>query len=433
MRQGAITVHDVGKRYRAQGGARSTTLKGYLLSGRSVVQSKSFWGLRHISFAVAPGQAVGVVGLNGAGKSTLLRLIGGVGRPDEGQIKVMGRIGALLDIGAGLTDDLTGRENIFLLGVIAGMRRTEVAERFDEIVAFAELEAAVENPVRSYSTGMRMRLAFAVAVHVRPDILLIDEALAVGDQAFQQKCIARVKEILNDGATIFFVSHDVSQVREICDHVLFLRGGRVVGYGPIDEMLPLYTSAVEAKVASVQHEPFAATKLPVELVPQVSRFGNGELQITAVELLNEQSTPTSTIVAGDRLSISLTYVGATRDRNAVIVIGVYAADDTCCFETDSKLAEFAPLVDSDTVRIETTLNRIDLAPGDYRVTVGLFSADWQQVYDYHAEVYPLAVTGPGPRKGMLNPPTQWQQVQSRPTATSPDHGSLGPHSLDRNS
>jgi lipopolysaccharide transport system ATP-binding protein len=331
MRQGAITVHDVGKRYRPQGGARSTTLKGYLLSGRSVVQSKSFWGLRHISFAVAPGQAVGVVGLNGAGKSTLLRLIGGVGRPDEGQIKVMGRIGALLDIGAGLTDDLTGRENIFLLGVIAGMRRTEVAERFDEIVAFAELEAAVENPVRSYSTGMRMRLAFAVAVHVRPDILLIDEALAVGDQAFQQKCIARVKEILNDGATIFFVSHDVSQVREICDHVLFLRGGRVVGYGPIDEMLPLYTSAVEAKVASVQHEPFAVTKLPVELVPQVSRFGNGELQITAVVLLNEQSTPTSTIVAGDRLSISLTYVGATRDRNAVIVIGIYAADDTCCF------------------------------------------------------------------------------------------------------
>jgi lipopolysaccharide transport system ATP-binding protein len=186
------------------------------------------------------------VGVNGAGKSTLLRLLGGVGRPDEGSVKVQGRINGLLDLGAGFHPDLSGRENVYINGVINGLTRREVARQLDSIVAFSELEAFIDSPLRTYSTGMQMRLAFAVATHTHPDILLIDEVLAVGDLVFQHKCIERIARFKTDGCTIVLISHDVGLVHQLCDEAVWLHAGRLLAHGAADLVVDQYVSEAES-------------------------------------------------------------------------------------------------------------------------------------------------------------------------------------------
>ena len=224
--RGAILVERLGKRFPRRDSGESR---------RKAAASGYFWGLSGIDLCIPAGRSVGVVGKNGAGKSTLLRLIGGVGTPDTGRVAAAGRIGAILDLGVGLSDDLTGRENAYVAGVIAGMTRAEVRSRFDAIVSFAELEEFIDSPLRTYSSGMRMRLAFSVAVHIDPDILLVDEALAVGDIAFQRKCLTRIAEIKGSGCTIVMVSHDMDHLRTLSDDVLYLAGGRAVAFGAASE------------------------------------------------------------------------------------------------------------------------------------------------------------------------------------------------------
>ncbi len=183
---------------------------------------------------------MGVIGHNGAGKSTLLRLVGGVGRPDEGTLAIHGKIGGLLDIGAGFHPDLTGIENIYVNGIISGLLRSEVDEQINEIIAFSELEEVINDPLRTYSTGMKMRLGFAIAVHTVPDILLIDEVLAVGDVGFRQKCFARIRKFRNDGKTILYVSHDAHQIKLLCDEAILLHKGMLVHHGSPDEVISTY-------------------------------------------------------------------------------------------------------------------------------------------------------------------------------------------------
>jgi lipopolysaccharide transport system ATP-binding protein len=205
-----------------------------------------FWALRDVSFSVAPGRMLGIVGANGSGKSTLLRLIGGVERPDEGSVKIHGKSCAFLDLGVGFHGDLTGRENVFISGVVSGLTRAEVAERFDSIVAFAELEEFIDGPLRTYSTGMQMRLAFAVAVHVQPEILLIDEALTVGDLPFQRKCFERIAYFKAEGCTLVLVSHSTEAIREFCDEALWLHAGRLRAYGSPDTVVEQYVAQADA-------------------------------------------------------------------------------------------------------------------------------------------------------------------------------------------
>lgn len=229
----AVVVQGVGKRFRRYHVEKPGTIHEALMRGfRKLGPAARFWGLRDVSFRVAPGSMVGVVGRNGAGKSTLLRLIGGIGRPDEGTIKVRGKVRGLLNLGAGFHPELTGRENLFINGVIGGLTRREVAARFDEIVTFAELENFIDTPLRAYSMGMQMRLAFSIAIHARLDVLLIDELLAVGDLAFQQKCLERIREIRSDGCAIIFVSHDAGVVTSLCDEAVWLNAGQLVASGP---------------------------------------------------------------------------------------------------------------------------------------------------------------------------------------------------------
>jgi ABC-type polysaccharide/polyol phosphate transport system ATPase subunit len=201
---------------------------------------RDFWPLRHVSFDIHRGETVGVVGQNGSGKSTLLRLIAGAAYPTEGHIAVRGRIAPLLALGAGFQPDMTGRECVEINATALGLSKGEIAERLDEIVRFAEVPDFIDTPVRYYSSGMLARLGFSVAVHTDPDLLLVDEVLAVGDHAFQEKCIARIEELRRGGVTIFFVSHDDSIVKKLCDRVLWLKDGRLAKDGAADEVLAAY-------------------------------------------------------------------------------------------------------------------------------------------------------------------------------------------------
>jgi len=239
----SIVVKDLGKQYRRYPKDRAWTLQEVFQWGvRRIRPIHTFWALREVNFTVSPGHMLGIVGRNGAGKSTLLRLLSGVSRPDEGGVMMSGRVDALLDLGTGFHPDLTGRENVYVNGVINGLTRREITHRFDSIVAFAELEEFIDSPLRTYSTGMQMRLAFAVATHTHPDILLIDEVLAVGDLAFQRKCLDRIGQFKSEGCSIVLVSHDTGLVAELCDEALWLRAGRVAAYGSGEDVVKRYVN-----------------------------------------------------------------------------------------------------------------------------------------------------------------------------------------------
>lgn len=245
--QPAIVVQSLGKRFRHYSKNRPRTLMTAALSGlREVKSIDYFWALRDVSLTLFPGQMLGVVGHNGAGKSTLLRLLGRVGRPDEGEIILNGRVGALLDLGAGFHPDLTGRENVVVNAVVAGLLQRDAVRQFDAIVEFAELSEFIDNPVRTYSTGMTMRLAFAVAVHTQPAILLVDEHLAVGDQTFQNKCLDRILQMKAEGCAIVLISHNAEQIAELCDRVIWLKQGRIWAEGVPETVIDQYLTEMGA-------------------------------------------------------------------------------------------------------------------------------------------------------------------------------------------
>lgn len=235
---GRIEIEDLWERYRLYHD-RTYSLKEVLVRFRRA-RYEDLWALQGVTLRVEPGEAVGVIGANGSGKSTLLKCVARVIEPTRGSIRVGGRVSALLELGAGFHPDLTGRENIFINGAMLGMTRREVKARFDEIVAFSELEQFIDSPVRTYSSGMYMRLGFSVAVHVDPDVLLVDEVLAVGDEQFQAKCRARIAEMKARGVTILFVSHDLPRVQEVCDRAVWLDRGVVRADGPPAEVVREY-------------------------------------------------------------------------------------------------------------------------------------------------------------------------------------------------
>ena len=212
------------------------------LTGRAGNGRATIWALRDVSFEVAPGEIVGVIGPNGAGKSTLLKILSQITKPSAGEVDLYGRVGSLLSVGAGFHPDLTGRENIFFHGGILGMPRAEIKRKFDEIVAFAEMEQFLETAAKHYSSGMYVRLAFAIAAHVEPEILLLDEVIAVADAAFQQKCVARIREMPRKGQTVFFVSHNLELVQQLCPRVLLIESGRLRADGDAASLAPLYAA-----------------------------------------------------------------------------------------------------------------------------------------------------------------------------------------------
>lgn len=258
MSGAAITVEGLGKMYRLGGApVRDATFRDVLtglalapirrLQGKGAQDGdrEEFWALRDVSFEVQPGEVVGIIGRNGAGKSTLLKVLSRIVEPTLGQVTLRGRVASLLEVGTGFHPELTGRENIYLNGSILGMKRREINARFDEIVSFAEVEKFLDTPVKRYSSGMYVRLAFAVAAHLNPEILIVDEVLAVGDAEFQKKCLGKMREVAQGGSgrTVVFVSHNMTAVKALCQKGVFLRGGRIVTTGPVDEVVQQYLFA----------------------------------------------------------------------------------------------------------------------------------------------------------------------------------------------
>jgi homopolymeric O-antigen transport system ATP-binding protein len=237
-----LQVRNLGKQYRVRSFSRVTpTLREafinaakvsfYRRNGRKPDEEDLLWVLKDISFDVLPGEVVGIIGRNGAGKSTLLKILSRIIKPTAGYVNIYGRVGSLLEIGTGFHPDLTGRENIYLNGAIIGMRREEIKRKFEEIVAFAEIERFLETPVKYYSSGMYVRLAFAVAAHFEPEILILDEVLAVGDAAFRDKCLTKMREVSGEGRTVFYVSHDLMSIQQLCGRLFLIEGGRLLEDG----------------------------------------------------------------------------------------------------------------------------------------------------------------------------------------------------------
>jgi lipopolysaccharide transport system ATP-binding protein len=266
-----VSVSGLGKRYelgQRSGGYELLTeqiAKRMRSAGRRQPRREEFWALSGIDFEVEAGETFGIIGHNGAGKSTLLKILSRVTPPTEGEIRMRGRVGALLEVGTGFHAELTGRENVFLNGAILGMRRQEIAARFDEIVEFAEIENFIDTPVKRYSSGMYLRLAFAVAAHLEPEILIVDEVLSVGDLAFQEKCVSRMESVAGEGRTVLFVSHNLAAVQKLCPRSLLLSRGRSVQLGPTPDVIDAYVHQVRRDASS-------------DLAARRDREGNGRLR-----------------------------------------------------------------------------------------------------------------------------------------------------------
>jgi lipopolysaccharide transport system ATP-binding protein len=410
----AIIVQNLSKSFRRYDADRPRTLKEAFLRGlgglRRIAAQEPFWALRDVSFSIAPGRMIGVIGPNGAGKSTLLRLIGGVGRPDEGQVAVHGRIGALLDLGVGFHPDLTGRENVFINGVIAGLTRNEVAHRFDSIVEFAELEPFIDNPLRTYSTGMQMRLGFAVAAHTDPEILLIDEILAVGDLAFQHKCLDRIAQFKADGCTIVLVSHDANSIQQLCDEALWLRRGQLVAYGPADVVASQYVAEMSAETQrrTPTTQPAVRTPTGAELRVNENRFGSLEMEIVSVRLLGLGDLAVTALNSGDPLRVEIEYQAPMPISNPIFGVTISREDGFICYDTSTAATGISLPTVQGPGCIAFQMERLDLIGGQYYVDVGVYESDWAYAYDYHWHVYPLLVHATGNEKGVLRPPHRWE-------------------------
>jgi lipopolysaccharide transport system ATP-binding protein len=406
-----VRARKIGKRYARYNPSRPQTLKESLIRRfRDVRPREHFWALRDVTFEVAGSEIVGVVGANGAGKSTLLRLIGGVGRPDTGRIDVEGRIAALLELGAGFHPELSGSENIFVSGVIGGLTRAEIRKRFDRIVEFAELAPFIESPLRTYSSGMQLRLAFSINIHTAPQVLLVDELLAVGDMAFQKKCLDMVQQIRADGCAIVFVSHDVHQVRELCDRVLWLRQGSIVMQGDPDSVVRQYQESMMAETTALAPEQWddATTSSGVLLRLNENRFGSMALEIEDVRFIGPGKKPISQLLAGDGLTVELCYKAHEQVGSPHFTVTLDTVDGAAVAEFSTANAPARiPMLEGQG-KIALDIERLDLTAGDYYLEVGAYPADWSHTYDYHWRAHRLRVKASPRAKGLLSPPHRWR-------------------------
>jgi ABC-type polysaccharide/polyol phosphate transport system ATPase subunit len=294
VRAGEILVEHASRRFRVYP-RESRALKD-LVFARRHARGSDVWALRDISFHVQPGSAVGLVGRNGSGKTTVLRLLSGIIKPTSGRVAVGGRIGSLLELGAGFHPDMTGRENVYLNGSIHGLRRAAIREKLDEIVAFAGLEAFIDLPVRTYSSGMHMRLGFAIASHIEAEVLLLDEVFAVGDEAFQRKCFGKIFEFKRSGGTIVFVSHDAAAVERLCDRSVLLKDGNVFFDGPTHDAIVAYRRLL------------AGERDPEERAAGLKEWGGDVARVERLQLLGPEGSERTQLLAGEPFTIALDVV-----------------------------------------------------------------------------------------------------------------------------
>ncbi len=367
-----IRAEGLGKRYEI-GGARGprTTLREAMMSalaapyralmarGRQAPKTREFWALRDLSFEIARGEIVGVIGRNGAGKSTLLKILSRITDPTTGEVELRGRVGSLLEVGTGFHSELTGRENIYLNGAILGMKRSEINRRFDEIIDFADVEQFLDTPVKHYSSGMYTRLAFAVAAHLDPEILVVDEVLAVGDAAFQKKCLGKMSQVARGGRTVLFVSHNMSAILGLCTRGLWLDRGQCVESGPVGDVVAAYARAAVGMAVT-------------DLADSPDRSGAGRIRFTRYWLESPRGTRVEEAVSGSEVSIMLEYEGTIPvARNCRVAISVDGLLGTRFFVCSTELTMRDELVLGPRGVICCTIPDFPLTAGEYAMTLFL--------------------------------------------------------------
>ena len=360
----AVRVQNLGKCYQIYDKPHHRLWQG-LFRGRKQF-FRQFWALKHVSFDIRRGETIGIVGRNGSGKSTLLQLICGTLTPTSGLVQTKGRIGALLELGAGFNAEFTGRENVFLNGTLHGMTRREIEERFDSIAAFADIGDFIDQPVKTYSSGMYMRLAFSIAVAVEPEILIVDEALSVGDLAFQNRCMARIREMSERGATILFVSHDLSTSRVICHRAIWLDGGQIMEIG---EPIKVCSSYYVASLGRSAHPDLSG-----EVIPQQE---TGMARFVDARVIDWSSTRSATFSVGDRLAVRFSLHAMDDLEPSVFAISIYRADGDWLIGQSSREAEvlWPKCQRGEKLSGEVVFDRLCLAPGEYRIVLAAFSQD----------------------------------------------------------
>lgn len=389
------------------------TLRGVVARRAPLLRPRSeqrMWALRDVSFRLQAGRSLGLIGHNGAGKSTLLRLASGLGRPTRGSFVAHPDSASVLTLGASFDAQLTGVENAYTAALVSGLGRRQAAQAVDEIISFSGLEEFANAPVRTYSDGMKLRLAFAVVVVRRPKLLLLDEVLAVGDLGFRQRCEAWIEEARAEGTSLLLASHSLGELVETCDDALWLHHGRVRGHGPAAAVVEAYEKSMLDQ--SVERTPVGAGRNEDGLVLGENRFGSQQIRITEVRIeggaLHDGAT---SIATGARVRIALAL--ETDDepvRNPIVSLTLRrSSDDFVVFDANTLNDRLALGGAVRRARVEMEIDRLDLQPGDYSLDAGVYEASWEHAYDFHYRAYGLEITGgPGPTNGLLRPPYRWE-------------------------
>lgn len=404
--ENAIEVHNITKKFKVFYDKGHTLKELTLFKKRRKYEERNV--LNGISFEVKQGDAIGLIGQNGCGKSTTLKLLTKIMYPDSGTIEMRGRVSSLIELGAGFHPDMSGRQNIYTNASIFGLTRKEIDSRLDDIIAFSELEDFIDNPVRTYSSGMYMRLAFSVAINVNADILLIDEILAVGDMAFQAKCFNKLKEIKAQGTTIVIVSHSLGQIEQICEKSIWINKGKIEKEGPPREIHPYYLDYMGNK----EHSSLSSVESPKAEIKQEEnkkRFGSMEATIERVEILGKDGADQERFEAGERVKIQIYYTAKKVIEDAVIGIGIFDLNDNQIFGTNTMIDHLHFDIVGNGV-ITCDIKDLPLTGGEYKLDIAIHSLD-NFNYDYWKDVRRFSVYKTLEEIGMLHIERNWGQVK----------------------
>jgi len=407
-----LSLERVSKRYRVQRTVDSRTgSRGLLQRLRSIGRrSDEFWALQDVSFHVARGETLGIIGHNGAGKSTILKLLSGVTTPTSGEMRIQGRLSALIEVGSGFHPELTGRENVFLSGSILGMRRREIAAKLERIIDFAGVREFIDTPVKHYSSGMYVRLGFSIAAHLEPDILLLDEVLAVGDAAFQVKCLDRINELHRQGRTIVFISHDLASVERLCGRVLLLSHGRIIANGSARDVIEEYESIGSGYTTS-EHAVVLGTAL------------THEAEIVSVACFDGNDRPVTALRTGEPTRVRVSYIVHKPLPDAIIELYVFnvSYSSWCQMTTASQHGKGMPLGEGPGV-VEFESDELGFLPGMYHISATIIHDDHQRGIDWRHQCLTLRVDPGKFVRGSFYMPHRWRSVLSEAKLYSSPRG-----------
>jgi ABC-type polysaccharide/polyol phosphate transport system ATPase subunit len=408
----AIEIKDISKKFKVYHN-RESHLKYALLNilkGKKARLSSAFWALKDINIDIPKGKTVGFIGRNGSGKSTLLKLMSQILFPDQGTIETHGKISTLIELGAGFHPELSGRENVYINASILGLSRTEVNRKFKEIVHFSGLESFIDNPVKTYSSGMYVRLGFSVAINIDPDILLVDEVLAVGDESFQRKCIKKIHDLKKSGKTIVFVSHDLDSIEELCDEVYLLDNGRLIKQGkPVEVISEYHRLLMGSSDLQVRQE--AAAKDPAMVSNGKNRWGSKEIEITGLVFLDKKGEDTDFITTGDAFAVRINYEAHSKIDQPVFGIAIYS--DTGIHITGPNTKKEGFIIESLEGKgyIQYEVDSLPLMPGTYLLSAAIYDLSGMHPYDHWEQYWKFHVLESKTvthRYGLISIPSKWK-------------------------